>query len=73
MYDNNIKLINNYVEDYFLFKTKRDNSPKIRFVKRKIIGYHKIYNILLEAFKTLLEDYREKMKLFFCGKCYTNR
>jgi len=67
--DNPIHVIHNCVEDEVDLATdyKPGTGDKIKFVQFGTIEYRKGYDILLEAWFRMPEEYREKVELYFAG------
>lgn len=66
--DKKIRVIRNAVEDESsLVRKIKHTGDKIRFIQLGTIEYRKGYDVLIEAFLSLPQDYKEKVELYFAG------
>ena len=68
-YNKNVKVINNCVEDYSLKKVERDDSKTVRFIQLGTVEQRKGYDVLLDAFESMPEEYQNRAELYFAGQC----
>lgn len=68
-YNKNVKVINNCVEDYSSKKMDRDDSTVVRFIQLGTVEYRKGYDVLLDAFEAMPEEYQSRAELYFAGQC----
>ena len=66
---NKVRVIHNCVEDEveMAVQYRTGSADKVRFVQFGTIEYRKGYDVLLAAFKSMPEKYRQSSELFFAG------
>ena len=67
--NNDVKVIHNCVEDEIEYATeyKVGSGEKVRFVQFGTMEYRKGYDVLISAYQSMPQQYRDKCELYFAG------
>lgn len=71
-YNNNVKVLHNCVEDYY---QKQENiiEGKINFICVGTVSYRKAFDVYIDAFEKMPQEYQRKSHLYFMGRLIEDR
>ncbi|WP_257906136.1 glycosyltransferase, family 4 [Campylobacter lari] len=69
-YNTNVKVLHNYVDDFYYKIKPKQNKNKVKFLSLGTIEKRKGYDVLLDAFIGLPNEIREQCELHFAGRLW---
>lgn len=64
----NVKVLHNCVEDYSQLALPHRSIDKIRFIQLGTIDKRKGFDVIIESYEQLPEEYKSKIEIFFAGQ-----